>query len=95
LRDSGKCIELDDHLQTIVKHFLHDSFPVNTVVQKIANAMTSSLLIQTKDGQQLVHRGKAPFVDIKVWSFATKKNIWKRCSATWFYHRRTGVVFSP
>lgn len=66
-RDSDKSILLDDTLQIIVQHFLMDAqFPINTMVQKVSAAMTRTVLVQTRDGKQIVHRGKAPSIELKV-----------------------------
>jgi hypothetical protein len=66
LKDGGKCVELDDQLQMSVKHFLPETFPLNTIVQRLSGAMTKAMVVQTRDGQQFVHRAKMPFVEIKV-----------------------------
>ncbi|KAL3093992.1 hypothetical protein niasHT_027320 [Heterodera trifolii] len=66
-RGDGKQIELDDPLQTVVQHFVYEKFDVNKLVQKVASTMTQALLIRTKEGKQIVHRGtKMPHVDLKI-----------------------------
>uniref|UniRef100_A0A183C2M6 SUI1 domain-containing protein n=1 Tax=Globodera pallida TaxID=36090 RepID=A0A183C2M6_GLOPA len=74
--NGGKEVRLDDTLQPIVQHFLYETFDVNKLVQKIANAMTPAILVKTKEDKQIVHRGtKQPHIDLKIEKRAGNKQV--------------------
>lgn len=66
MRTDNKEIMLDDILQIILQHFLTDQFPINKIVQKIISLLTPAVVIQTREGKQIIHRNKLPSIDLKV-----------------------------
>uniref|UniRef100_A0A914DS19 SUI1 domain-containing protein n=2 Tax=Acrobeloides nanus TaxID=290746 RepID=A0A914DS19_9BILA len=65
LERDGK-VELDDTLQTAVKHFLPVVIPINDLVQRISNLMTKTFMITTIDGKKIIRRMQVPQITFQV-----------------------------
>lgn len=58
---------MDDTLQSLVKYFVPDIFPVNDVVQKIISQMTKCFVVANENGTiKKVYKGKIPSIEFKV-----------------------------
>ncbi|KAH7701654.1 Protein C25H3.4 [Aphelenchoides avenae] len=62
----GSKLTLDDTLQTMVRHFLPDKFPINDVTQKISSQMTKAFVVTLEDGRRIVRRQKMPEIVMSI-----------------------------
>ncbi|KAH7718918.1 Protein C25H3.4 [Aphelenchoides avenae] len=62
----GSKLTLDDTLQTMMRHFLPDKFPINDVTQKISSQMTKAFVVTLEDGRRIVRRQKMPEIVMSI-----------------------------
>jgi hypothetical protein len=66
LNEDKKKIELDDTLQTLVRHFFPDKILLNDLVQKIGGQMTKAFVVTLPDGRRNIRRDKMPSIQFGV-----------------------------
>lgn len=66
LNEEKKKIELDDTLQSLVRHFLPDKVLLNDLVQKIGAQMTKAFVVTFPDGHKNIKRDRMPMIQMSV-----------------------------